>query len=771
SPVSAVRFQQHYHGLPVFAGEIAVQIAVDGSVLSTSGEAMGAADVDVAPTMSANAATDTARNLAAKYDGVALESLSAAPPELWVYDPSLIGANGPPQPRLVWRIDVRTELGDVDRLVLIDAHSGSVALQFSQRENALNRSVCNNNNNPALPATCVSPVRTEGAPPLVGAGAADVNSAYDLSGVTYQFYLNSFGRDSVDGLGLPLKSTALFCSPVEPCPLTNAFWNGSQMVYGQGFATADDAVAHELTHGVTQFTSNLLYYAESGAINESMSDVLGELVDLSDVTSGPDPPADRWLLGEQLPGGAMRNMADPPSFNDPDKMTSPLYFGNISDSRGVHINSGVDNKAAFLITDGATFNGQTIVGLGTTKTALIYYQAETAMLGPGSDYLDLFHILPQACTNLVGTAGITAGDCTQVTKAVTATEMDKVPTTPGAHLSAPVCDAGSVQNSVLFSDDMETTNGNWATSATTAAALWGYFTGSSQSGVRSVHTADVGIVASSTLRGTFSVAVPPGTTYLRFDHSFEMDYDSANFYDGGVVEYSTNGGVTWKDAVSLPGPTVNGYNGTLDSRFGNPLAGRQAFSGPTPGYETTRIDLSTLSGSNVIMRFRVGSDSTLAFPGWFIDDVSFYTCAPVTPPAQPPTTPVLLPAGASFSSLVPARLLESRPGLSTIDGQFNDIGIRSTATTTALTVAGRGGVANDATAVVLNITVADAQAPGFITVYPCGSPQPTASNLNYVAGSTVANAVLVQIGAGGQVCIFNQSPTHLIADVNGYFAR
>src|SRR3954469_24212487 len=166
SPVSAVRFQQHYHGLPVFAGEIAVQIAVDGSVLSTSGEAMGAADVDVAPTVSANAATDTARNLAAKYDGVALESLSAAPPELWVYDPSLIGANGPPQPRLVWRIDVRTELGDVDRLVLIDAHSGSVALQFSQRENALNRSVCNNNNNPALPATCVSPVRTEGAPPL-----------------------------------------------------------------------------------------------------------------------------------------------------------------------------------------------------------------------------------------------------------------------------------------------------------------------------------------------------------------------------------------------------------------------------------------------------------------------------------------------------------------------------------------------------------------------------------------------------------------------------
>ena len=113
--------------------------------------------------------------------------------------------------------------------------------------------------------------------------------------------------------------------------------------------------------------------------------------------------------------------------------------------------------------------------------------------------------------------------------------------------------------------------------------------------------------------------------------------------------------------------------------------------------------------------------------------------------------------------------MESRPGLSTVDGQFNKHRHPQRRHDHRADRRRTRRVATDATAVVLNVTVTDAQAPGFITVYPCGSPRPTASNLNYVAGSTVANAVLVQIGTAGQVCIFNQSPTHLIADVNGYF--
>ncbi|HWM20412.1 MAG TPA: hypothetical protein VNO51_12040, partial [Ilumatobacteraceae bacterium] len=128
------------------------------------------------------------------------------------------------------------------------------------------------------------------------------------------------------------------------------------------------------------------------------------------------------------------------------------------------------------------------------------------------------------------------------------------------------------------------------------------------------------------------------------------------------------------------------------------------------------------------------------------------------------------PAGSGFESLSPGRLLDSREGQSTVDGQFAGIGVRAANSVTELLVGGRGGVPADADAVVLNVTVTGATGNGFITVFPCGEPLPTASNLNFVTGDTVPNAVIVKVGAGGRVCLFAaESATHLIADVNGYF--
>ncbi len=128
------------------------------------------------------------------------------------------------------------------------------------------------------------------------------------------------------------------------------------------------------------------------------------------------------------------------------------------------------------------------------------------------------------------------------------------------------------------------------------------------------------------------------------------------------------------------------------------------------------------------------------------------------------------PAGSGFAPLTPGRLMDSREGQSTVDGQFAGIGVRAANSITELQVGGRGGVPADAGAVVLNVTVTGAQGSGFITVFPCGEPLPTASNLNFVAGDTVPNAVVVKLGAGGKVCLFAaESATHLIADTNGYF--
>lgn len=137
--------------------------------------------------------------------------------------------------------------------------------------------------------------------------------------------------------------------------------------------------------------------------------------------------------------------------------------------------------------------------------------------------------------------------------------------------------------------------------------------------------------------------------------------------------------------------------------------------------------------------------------------------------ARPAWAPVI--DDAPFVPLSPARLLETRegPGLTTVDGQFQGIGLRAAGSTLELTVAGRGGVADNALAVVLNVTVTSPAQSGYITVFPCGSSRPLASNLNFAAGQTVANAVAAKVGAVGKVCLYAAGATQLVADVNGYF--
>jgi hypothetical protein len=123
----------------------------------------------------------------------------------------------------------------------------------------------------------------------------------------------------------------------------------------------------------------------------------------------------------------------------------------------------------------------------------------------------------------------------------------------------------------------------------------------------------------------------------------------------------------------------------------------------------------------------------------------------------------------NFGSLNPARLLDTRPDSPTVDGLYENLGPLEANSTTMLSVDNRGDVPPDATAVALNVTVNEAQAPGYISVYPCGSSQPNASNVNFDAGSTIANAVIVKVGVAGNVCFFASAPTQLIVDVNAYF--
>ena len=125
---------------------------------------------------------------------------------------------------------------------------------------------------------------------------------------------------------------------------------------------------------------------------------------------------------------------------------------------------------------------------------------------------------------------------------------------------------------------------------------------------------------------------------------------------------------------------------------------------------------------------------------------------------------------STFATVVPGRLLETRtgPGLATIDGDQNGIGARPAATITVVKIAGRAGIPAGASSAVLTVTATSAQAAGYLTVWPCDQPRPNASNLNYATGTTIANTVLTNLAADDTTCIYNQSPTDLIVDTNGY---
>ena len=687
---SFVRFQQVHQGVPVLAGELIVHVDQQRNILSANGELLPSLKLDVTPRIDAATAQTNALLALARFYSLRPAELSASTPQLSIFNQALLGGPGPQFNALTWRMEVRgVSASEVIReLVLVDARLGTIALHFNQIADAKTRHVCNNNNvrdgddNPDNDCTAAKYVRSEGG---AVTGNTDVDRAYDYSGLTYDFYKNNFNRDSIDGAGMQLISLVKYCYSSGGCPYANAFWDGYQMTYGDGYASADDVVGHELTHGVTEHTSGLLYFYQAGAINESLSDVFGEYLDLTDGV-GNDALGVRWLMGEDLSIGAIRSMSNPPTYGDPDRTGSPNYTADTGygDHGGVHTNSGVNNKAAFLIADGGSFNGQTIAGIGIPKAAQIYYRVQTAYLTQAADYQDLGSSLTAACSALIGTAGITASDCAEVSKAVLATEMATPPTNAPAPLDAPVCAAGQTPTDLFFDNLENPGSGKWASAALVGTNRWYYpplsnpfgFYDAAQptSGQYNFWGYDQPTTSDFHIGMTSNVALPAsGTAYLHFKHTYRFDGTSTR-YDGGVVEYSTNNGGSWSDAGGLF--VNNGYNGTLSNSFGNPLGGRQAFTGSSFGYTASRASLASLAGQNVRFRFRIGTDSSGDELGWWIDDIRIYTCgsAPTSTPTRTPTstatptntatttpTSTTTPISTPTSTTTPTRTPESAP--------------------------------------------------------------------------------------------------------------
>ncbi len=263
------------------------------------------------------------------------------------------------------------------------------------------RTVYTERNGTTLPGKLV---RGEGDPKVKD---ISVNEAYDSSGVVYDFFQKVFERSSVDDRGLRLDSSVHYGRRFD-----NAFWNGSQMVYGDGdgvifqrFTKCLDVIGHELTHGVTQYEAALNYQDQPGALNESMSDVFGILVKqwkLKQTAAKAD-----WLIGAGLfakgvSGIALRSMKapgtaydDPRLGKDPQPAHMKDYYKGHDDNGGVHINSGIPNRAFYLTADA-------IGGNAWEAPGKIWYTALCHNLRPSSKFLDAANATVMIAENLYG---------------------------------------------------------------------------------------------------------------------------------------------------------------------------------------------------------------------------------------------------------------------------------------------------------------------------------------------------------------------------------
>lgn len=244
-------------------------------------------------------------------------------------------------------------------------------------------------------------------------GDTAVDEAYDGAGSTYDYYKTIHNRNSIDGRGMPLISTVHFGKGYD-----NAFWNGKQMVYGDGdedlpeaqrlfnrFTASIDIIAHELTHGVTQYESQLVYFEQPGALNEALSDIFGSLVKQYLLKQTADE-AD-WIIGAELftsnvNGVGIRSMKAPgTAYNDPvlGKDPQPAHmddYRNVSyDNGGVHINSGIPNHAFYVMS-------REIGGFAWEKAGQIWYVAQRDQLDSKANFQTAANITYQVAGNLYG---------------------------------------------------------------------------------------------------------------------------------------------------------------------------------------------------------------------------------------------------------------------------------------------------------------------------------------------------------------------------------
>ncbi len=361
-----LRYAQTKDGLPVVGGELVVHLDAEGRVYAVNGSARDGEQVPSTPGIAPEAAQQVA--LKNTPGASALEGV----PRL-VY----VRASAKDRLHLAWEVRVTGQSATMplrDR-VYVNTTDTSIVLRVPELHTALNRKVHSANNATSLPGTLR---RGEGQGPT---GDAYVDRSFDVLGLTYDCFKTVFGRDSYDNAGHALINTVHYSTNY-----VNAFWNGTQLVCGDGdgvnsgpLCTDLDVVAHELAHAVTEHESDLIYAGESGALSESLSDIFASVCKSwsTSWSTGPDV----WKIGDDIwtpgiAGDALRYMDDPPLDG-----SSLDYYEDYTASTDVHYASGISNLAFKLLSTGGVHPRERslleVPGIGIEAAARIFYKAST----------------------------------------------------------------------------------------------------------------------------------------------------------------------------------------------------------------------------------------------------------------------------------------------------------------------------------------------------------------------------------------------------------
>ncbi|MDB5968189.1 MAG: fibA1 [Hydrocarboniphaga sp.] len=398
-----LRYDQSFNGLAVVGGELVVHVDRKGSIYALNGTARGGLSSSLG-----------SRDIG---ESAALAVVDA--------DPRYLGMQAAPS-RLVYFISPEAEAFKAYEIIVsgergtdpvrdkvyVDADTGRIVGVHPQIFFAESRKAYSANNVTTLPGTLK---RSEGQ---AATSDVDVNDAYDYTGDTYEAYQAFWSRDSYNNAGATLISSVHYSS--NYC---NAFWNSTQMVYGDGNASqgcypldrAVDVTAHELTHGVTENESALVYSGESGGLNEAISDIFGAFTEAwvdGGKTGTLAVSAETWEVGEDVLPPALRYMNDPAADGvSKDYWTSSV--GNVD----VHYSSGIANLAFYLLSQGGTHprgkSSVQVTGVGMEKAIRIFYQAQINNLTSNSNFLGAANATVQAAQDL----GYSLADQTSVANA------------------------------------------------------------------------------------------------------------------------------------------------------------------------------------------------------------------------------------------------------------------------------------------------------------------------------------------------------------------